>query len=72
MNKNLLHKKFKENNRNPRRGPLNTEIITINTYNYLEHTKKLFLKNSVLKNTLRSMQQLALSPLKSSIVDAIF
>ena len=71
MNKNRLHKKFKENNRNPRRGPLNTEITTINTYNYLEHTKD-FLKNSVLKNTLRSMQQLALSPLKSSIVDAIF
>ena len=50
MNKNQLHKKFKENNRNPRRGPLNTEIATINTYNYLEHTKGLFKKVSVKKH----------------------
>ena len=49
MNKNRLHKKFKENNRNPQRGPLNTEITTINTYNYLEHTKGPFKKFSVKK-----------------------
>ena len=72
MNKNRLHKKFKENNRNPRRGPLNTKITTINTFNYLEHTKGLFKKFSVKKNTLRNMQQLALSPLKSCIVERFF
>ena len=64
MNKNRLHKKFKENNRNPRRGPPNTEITTINTYNYLEHTKGLLKKFSVKKH----LKKYATTCLKSAKV----
>ena len=66
MNKNRLHKKFKENNRYSRRGPLNTKITTINTYNYLEHTKGNYVPSLVEQWCSKWLQRREISPQMAS------